>query len=234
MPPSEWPPRVTVRRPALAGLCDDGVEVVHGHGHAPLLHEGELRGLEGLVVVGDRRVGQKAEVVVEGLLIGRSPGQHRLDQRVVLEGALPAHLGPDLEIGDVGDQVRGDQVEVAGPPVGPGYQYEHVGGPGRAEAADRHLVVLGRRRRPVGNGRCGHDCRRGHGEDRLGYRGRCAEGHAARRGRGRRAAGTGLAVGGRRGGRRPPISSRRTHHPSSHGLPPVSVGTMTGTRRRPP
>ena len=46
-PPSEWPPRITVRWPPARALTITAVQVLHGHLQAPLVHEGEVGGPEG-------------------------------------------------------------------------------------------------------------------------------------------------------------------------------------------
>ena len=144
----------------LSCLHDDGVEVVHGHRHPPVGDEPVVRWLERLVVVRDLRVRDPAQVVVEHLLGRRLASEGRLDDRLVLHHAFPAHLRPHLQVGDVGGEVRGHQVEVARTPVRPRHQNQDMRGRRVAEGAHLDLVVGGGRAR---------DVRSGNGEDGLGH-----------------------------------------------------------------
>jgi len=97
---------------AQAGcLPDDGVEILDGHGHAPVTGKPDgvavaRRPALWLEVLGDRIVAQPADVVVEGLLRGRLAGDEALVHRVVLEQVLAAFNRPHLPVGEGGDDIK--------------------------------------------------------------------------------------------------------------------------------
>ena len=130
----------------LLGLQHHPVQVLDLDLHPPASRERDLRVLDRLVVVGDARIREVAEVVVEQLVAVDHPLLGLVDHGLVFEQVLAALDRPHLPaVGLLRDQAR-ERLEVGGAGRGSGVEDEHVRGLLRPDLEDADLVELVRGR----------------------------------------------------------------------------------------
>jgi hypothetical protein len=109
-------------------LRDDAPQVLDRDAHSPLARVADVVVGDQREVVGDARVGEPAEVVVEQLETGRSPFLRAVEHRVILELVLSPLDRPDLPASHPRDHGPRERREVGGAGRGPRDEDQDVPG----------------------------------------------------------------------------------------------------------
>src|ERR1019366_5113435 len=127
----------------LLGGTDHHVEVLDRDVHSPLLGKFDSRVGDGLIMMGDARILDVAEVVIEQLRSRDLVLLVQIQLGLILEEVLPPLDRPDLPATGLRDDPLGERNEVGGGGRGTWLQDQNVLRTARSDFYDPDLVVPG-------------------------------------------------------------------------------------------